>query len=58
MPFAWVTWRLDNVVLVLLAFMLVPVSLGRWRLQRAEGFTLIVLYGVYVLMEAAESMRS
>ncbi len=58
MPFAWVTWRLDNVVLVLLAFMLVPVSLGRWRLQRAEGFTLIVLYGVYVLMEAAGSMRS
>jgi len=58
MPFAWVTWRLDSVVLVLLAFMLVPASMGRWRLQRAEGLTLIVLYGVYVLMEAAGSMRS
>jgi Ca2+/Na+ antiporter len=58
MPFAWVTWRLDNVVLVLLSFVLVPASLGRWRLQRTEGLTLIVLYGVYVLMEAAGSMRS
>ncbi len=57
MPFGWVTWRLDNVVLVVLAFMLVPASMGRWRLQRAEGLMLILLYGVYVLMEAAGTMR-
>lgn len=58
MPFPWVTWRVDNVVLVLLSFILLPVSMGRWRLGRAEGITLIALYGVYVLMEAAGTMRS
>jgi hypothetical protein len=57
LPFSWVTWRVDNVVLVLLSFMLIPASLGRWRLGRAEGITLIVLYAVYVLMEAAGSLR-
>jgi hypothetical protein len=58
MPFAWVTWRVDNVVLVLLSFALLPASMGRWRLGRAEGFTLIALYAVYVLMVAAGSMRA
>jgi hypothetical protein len=58
LPFSWVTWRVDNVILVLLAFPLFPASLGRWRLGRPEGFTLIALYAVYVLMEAAGNMRS
>jgi Ca2+/Na+ antiporter len=57
MPFSWVTWRVDNVVLVLLSFVLVPVAMGRWRLGQAEGVTLIALYGVYVLIEAAGTMR-
>ncbi|HEX4055210.1 MAG TPA: hypothetical protein VHX86_13180 [Tepidisphaeraceae bacterium] len=57
MPFPWVTWRVDNVVLLLLSFILLPVSMGRWRLGKAEGITLIALYGVYVLMEAAGTMR-
>jgi hypothetical protein len=57
LPFSWVTWRVDNVVLVLLSFVLIPASLGRWRLGRMEGFTLIALYAIYVLMEAAGSMR-
>ncbi|MGA2440259.1 MAG: hypothetical protein ABSH08_04840 [Tepidisphaeraceae bacterium] len=57
LPFAWVTWRVDNVVLVLLSFVLIPASLGRWRLGRAEGITLIAVYAVYVLMEAAGSLR-
>jgi len=57
LPFSWVTWRVDNVVLVLLSFMLIPASLGRWRLGRTEGFTLIALYAAYVLMEAAGSLR-
>ncbi len=58
MPFPWATWRVDNVLLVLLSFILLPVSMGRWRLGKAEGITLIALYGVYVLMEAAGTMRS
>jgi cation:H+ antiporter len=57
LPFSWVTWRVDNVVLVLLAFVLVPASLGRWRLGRAEGFMLVALYAVYVLMETAGNLR-
>jgi hypothetical protein len=58
LPFGWVTWRVDSVVLVVLSFMLIPASAGRWRLGRSEGFMLIVLYAVYVLMEAAASLRS
>jgi Ca2+/Na+ antiporter len=58
MPFGWVTWRVDNVVLLVLAFVLFPPALRRWRLGRAEGIILIALYGVYVLMEAGASMRS
>jgi cation:H+ antiporter len=56
--FSLITWRVDNVVLVLLAFVLFPVALGRWRLGRAEGATLIGLYAVYILMEAAAGARS
>jgi hypothetical protein len=58
LPFSWVIWRVDNVILILLAFPLFPASLGRWRLGRPEGFTFIALYAVYVLMEAAGNMRS
>jgi Ca2+/Na+ antiporter len=55
--FSWVTWRVDNVVLLVLAFVLIPAALGRWRLGRAEGVTLIGVYAVYVIMEAAAGMR-
>jgi Ca2+/Na+ antiporter len=58
LPFGWVTWRVDSVVLVVLSFALFPVALGRWKLGRSEGLTLIVLYGVYVLMEAGASLQS
>ena len=58
MPFPWVTWRVDNVVLVMLSFVLVPASLGRWKMGKAEGFVLIALYAVYVVMEAAGSMKA
>jgi Ca2+/Na+ antiporter len=58
LPFGWVTWRVDSVVLVVLSFALFPAAMGRWKLGRSEGLTLIAVYGVYVLMEAAASLRS
>jgi Ca2+/Na+ antiporter len=58
LPFGWVTWRVDSVLLVVLSFARLPAALGRWTLGRAEGLALIAVYGVYVLMEAAGSLRS
>jgi Ca2+/Na+ antiporter len=52
-----ITWRVDTVVVVVLGFILLPVSLGRWKLGRAEGLVLIAIYAVYVLMETAASIR-
>jgi hypothetical protein len=56
-PFGWVTWRVDSVVLLLLSFMLFPASIGRWKLSQPEGLTLIMIYVVYVIMEAAGSLH-
>lgn len=57
MVFSLVTWRVDNVVLVLLGFILLPPALGRWRLGRSEGITLLGLYVAYVLMEIVADTR-
>ncbi|MDP9175489.1 MAG: hypothetical protein M3O30_16730 [Planctomycetota bacterium] len=51
--FSVISWRIDNVVLIVLGFLLVPVGLGRWRLGRVEGIALIAFYAIYALMEAA-----
>jgi Ca2+/Na+ antiporter len=56
--FSIITWRVDAVVLVVLAFILLPIALGRWKPGRAEGATLIGLYALYVLMEAAAAVKS
>jgi Ca2+/Na+ antiporter len=49
--FPLITWRVDNIILLLLAFVLLPAALERWRLGQAEGITLIGFYMVYFLME-------
>ncbi len=54
-PFPILTWRM-NLILILLALMSVPVSLGRIRLGMAEGVLLIGLYIVYVIMVAASQI--
>lgn len=43
-------WRVDNVVLVVLGLLLLPVAGGRWSLGRWEGIGLIVGYAVYLMM--------
>lgn len=48
---------MDSVVLVVLSFALLPAAMGRWKLGFVEGLALIAVYGVYVLMEAAASLR-
>ena len=57
LPLPLITWRVDVVVLVVLGFILLPTSLGRWRLGKAEGVVLITLYVLYVMLELVGHMR-
>jgi hypothetical protein len=47
--FPMANWRIDCVVLILLAAALLPAAAGRWRPRRLEGLFHIILYVVYVL---------
>jgi hypothetical protein len=57
LPYPLATWRVDAVVLTVLGFVLVPVSLGRWELGRWEGFGLVLGYAMYLILEAAVTVR-
>jgi hypothetical protein len=57
LPYPLATWRVDAVILTVLAFVLVPVSLGRWELGRGEGVGLILGYAMYLILEAAVTVR-
>jgi Ca2+/Na+ antiporter len=48
--FPLIVWRVDSVMLILLALALLPMSLGRWLPRRAEGIVLILLYAAYMLL--------
>jgi len=52
MPVA--TWRIDSLLLLAVAVLMTPVSIGRLRLGKLEGCFLIVLYLAY----AAVASRS
>jgi hypothetical protein len=52
-PFPLAVWRVDTVLLIVLGLMLVPVSLGRWPLRRAEGLMLAFLYAAYLIMSTS-----
>ena len=57
LPYPLATWRVDAVVLVVLGLALLPVSLGRWELGRWEGAGLILGYAMYLILEAAVTVR-
>jgi Ca2+/Na+ antiporter len=50
LPFAMPLWRVDAMVLVVLSVALLAFSLGRWTPGQAEGFALVALYILYLLM--------
>ncbi|HSU69586.1 MAG TPA: hypothetical protein VLJ39_22065, partial [Tepidisphaeraceae bacterium] len=52
-----ITWRVDTVVLLLLAFALIPMSAGRWMPSRLEAMLLVVVYAAYLIAETAISAR-
>jgi Ca2+/Na+ antiporter len=56
-PFPLASWRLDSVVLVILAVAALPVALNRLPLGRREGMALIVLYTVYLVANALLGTR-
>jgi Ca2+/Na+ antiporter len=56
-PFPLISWRVDSVILVVLGFMLIPVSLGRWVISRIEAGVLIFAYAFYLAMVAILSTR-
>src|ERR1700722_3582504 len=43
------TWRVDAVVLMILAAALLPAAAGRWQLSRSDGVMFIIIYVGYVL---------
>lgn len=47
-PFPLITWRVDAVVLLVLAFALLPVSLGRWFPDRTDSMVLVLVYAGYL----------
>jgi hypothetical protein len=43
-------WRIDTVFLLVLAFALVPMSMGRWRPGKPEGVILILFFVAYLVL--------
>lgn len=56
--FPVVNWRVDAVLLLVLAVFLLPVQLGRWPLQFGDGVGLVAVYLVYVLLAVVIKARS
>jgi len=53
-----VHWRVDSLVLLLLAIILVPAALDRWKLAKAEGAMLIGFYLIYVMVQQLVAMQA
>jgi hypothetical protein len=48
LPFPPALWRVDTVILIVLAMFLLPVSVGRWALARGAGIALVLGYLAYL----------
>jgi Ca2+/Na+ antiporter len=50
-------WRVDNVLLILMGVLLLPVALGKWSLGREEGLALIAGYFFYLTVTVATGLN-
>lgn len=50
-------WRIDNVVLIVVGVLLLPVSIGKWRLGREEGMVLLAGYFFYLTTTLASGLE-
>jgi hypothetical protein len=57
MPYPLPAWRIDTVLLIVLGLLLIPVSLGRWRLGRIEGLGLTFVYAAYLIVSTILTVR-
>ncbi len=55
LPFPPSLWRIENVILIILGLLLLPVALGRWLLGRGESILLILGYATYLMLSALAS---
>lgn len=56
LTFPHAAWRVDTMMILILAMLLVPLSLNRWLPSRLEGFALLIAYVCYLLMSAYAAM--
>jgi len=50
-------WRIDNVILLVVGVLLLPVSIGKWRLGREEGMVLLAGYFFYLTTTLASGLE-
>jgi Ca2+/Na+ antiporter len=50
-------WRIDNVVLIVVGVLLLPVAIGKWSLGREEGLVLIAGYFFYLTATIASGFE-
>jgi hypothetical protein len=56
--FPMTAWRIDNVFLIVLGLGLIPISIGRWTLGRAEGMMVLFGYAFYLALIARVAVAS
>ena len=56
-PYPLIIWRVDAVVLLIVAFALVPVAAGRWLPDRMESMLLVLVYAAYLVFETLSATR-